>query len=119
MEKRISNLEKQQACITKVHDIQSQFNSLFHQIMKLLETECKDTLTGQIYSEHTVENLINDLLDLAKMENNSFTFTQEYFNLSQLIFEAFNMLKFQANQDQVTIIGEIDHLKSLDMIQSI
>lgn len=39
-----------------------------------------------------VENLINDLLDLAKLENNTFTFTSEYFSLSQLILEALKMM---------------------------
>ena len=28
-----------------------------------------------------MENLINDLLDLAKLENNQFTVTNVYFNL--------------------------------------
>ncbi len=36
-----------------------------------------------------VENLINDLLDLAKLENNSFQLTYEYFNLCSIIDEAF------------------------------
>ena len=36
-----------------------------------------------------MENLINDLLDLAKMQNNSFKLTNEYFSLSYTIYEAF------------------------------
>ena len=32
-----------------------------------------DTLQKQIISQKMLENLINDLLDLAKLENNSFT----------------------------------------------
>ena len=34
-------------------------------------------------------NLINDLLDLAKLENNSFKFDQDYFSLADTIYEAF------------------------------
>ncbi len=41
-----------------------------------------------------MENLINDLLDLAKLENNSFQLTSEYFNLADIIFEAFQIIKF-------------------------
>ena len=37
------------------------------------------------------ENLINDLLDLAKLENNSFQLTREYFDLTQIIYEAFTI----------------------------
>ena len=66
-----------------------------------------------------VENLINDLLDLAKMENNSFTFSSEFFNLSQLILDAFNMFNFQANEHGIKLAAEIDNLKSLDMIQAV
>jgi len=36
-----------------------------------------------------MENLINDLMDHAKMENNSFKFDYDYYNLSGLIYEAF------------------------------
>jgi signal transduction histidine kinase len=36
-----------------------------------------------------MENLINDLLDLAKMENNSFSFSNDYFNLANIVYEAF------------------------------
>lgn len=32
-----------------------------------------------------LENLINDLLDLAKLENNSFTLNSEYFDLTNVI----------------------------------
>ena len=39
-----------------------------------------------------MENLINDLLDLAKLENNQFTLTNEYFNLPKTIYKAFTML---------------------------
>jgi hypothetical protein len=36
-----------------------------------------------------LENLVNDLLDLAKMENNSFKFDDDYFSLPETIYEAF------------------------------
>ena len=36
-----------------------------------------------------LENLINDLLDLAKLENNSFKFDNDYFSLPNTIYQAF------------------------------
>lgn len=36
-----------------------------------------------------LENLINDLLDLAKMDNNSFQFSNDFFSLSNTVYEAF------------------------------
>ena len=44
------------------------------------------------FSQTMMENLINDLLDLSKLENNQFTIANEYFNLSHSIFEALQML---------------------------
>jgi signal transduction histidine kinase len=49
-------------------------------------------LKTQVYSQRMMENLINDLLDLAKLENMSFTISSEYFDLGALIFEAFQMI---------------------------
>ena len=43
-----------------------------------------------------MENLINDLLDLAKFEINQFKFDNEYFNLSQTIYEAFKIIQESA-----------------------
>ena len=43
----------------------------------------------QVFSQKMMENLINDLLDLAKIENNAFNISSEYFDLGALIFEAF------------------------------
>ena len=48
-----------------------------------------DLLKRFLHSTHMNENLINDLLDLAKLESNTFKFTNEYFNLSKTIFDAF------------------------------
>jgi signal transduction histidine kinase len=45
-----------------------------------------------------LENLINDMMDLAKLENNSFNISNDYFNLKELIFEAFGMLSHLAEK---------------------
>ena len=63
--------------------------------------------------------LINDLLDLAKMENNSFTLTQEYFNLNTIIKESFQILLHMANDNNINLKAEIDTKENLDLIQAI
>jgi len=45
------------------------------------------------------ENLINDLLDLAKLENSSFRLDKEYFDLASTIYETFDMLIGNANEN--------------------
>lgn len=76
-------------------------------------------LQAQIFSQSLMENLINDLLDLAKMENNSFTFSKEYFNLGNSIYEAFQILISSANQNNIELVAEVDQLSNLDLIQEI
>jgi signal transduction histidine kinase len=51
--------------------------------------QAQSILQNQIYSQTMMENLINDLLDLAKLESNNFSLSQEYFNLGSTIYEAF------------------------------
>jgi signal transduction histidine kinase len=41
-----------------------------------------------------VNNLVNDILDLAKMENASFKLDNDYFNLADTIKEALQMFQF-------------------------
>lgn len=42
--------------------------------------------------------LINDLLDLAKLETMNFKFNEEYFNLSEVVNQAYETMKYQAQQ---------------------
>ena len=51
----------------------------------------------QLNSSYMVENLINDLTDLAKIENNIFALNLEYYNLPNTIHETLEILLFQAN----------------------
>ena len=55
-----------------------------------------------------LENLINDLIDLAKIENNKFSLNSSYFNLTTTINEALEILLFQANQKEIEFQVVID-----------
>ena len=55
-----------------------------------------------------MENLINDLLNLAQMQNNTFKLNNSYFSLSNVIYEAFQMLLTSANENGVELKSEID-----------
>jgi signal transduction histidine kinase len=81
--------------------------------------KAKKILQNQIFSQSLTENLINDLLDLAKLENNSFSFNKEYFNLGSSIYEAFQILLSSANQQNIELVAQIDKIENLDYIQSI
>lgn len=50
--------------------------------------------------------LINDLLDLAKLETMNFKFNEEYFDYNKLIKQAFDTMKYQAASKKVKLIEE-------------
>jgi len=74
--------------------------------LKMLE-ETETVLEHSIFSASMVTNLINDLLDLAKLETNNFNFSFDYFNLVDTIDQAFSQLRFLANQKGVTLKSTI------------
>ena len=65
------------------------------------------------------ENLINDLLDLAKLENSSFKFDNDYFSLPGIIYQAFQILGFSASERCVDLRAKIDCKENLNLIESI
>ena len=73
----------------------------------------------QIFSQTMLENLINDLLDLAKLENNQFTLSKEYFNLSLSIFESFQILHESAKSKGIKLEAEVDEKVNLELISSV
>ena len=48
----------------------------------------------QLNSSNMLETLINDLIDLAKIENNIFSLNQDYYNLPNTIHETLEILLF-------------------------
>lgn len=47
--------------------------------------------------------LINDLLDFAKIQNQKFSITENYFNLNELIQRAFSTVECLANKKSITL----------------
>ena len=55
------------------------------------QTQAEDMIKKQVSSQQMVETLINDLMDLAKFENEKFKFDEGYFSLYETIYEAVQM----------------------------
>ena len=49
-------------------------------------------LDNAVFSSNTLVNLVNDLLDLAKMESATFTMNNEHVNLVEVIQQAFQVV---------------------------
>ena len=104
-------VDKSMAQSTYVSTLLDQVNN------KVVETE--HMLQLQIFSQTMMETLINDLLDLTKLENDQFAFNKEYFNLSTTIYESFQILSSTAKSKGITLQAQIDKTINLNMIQSI
>ena len=66
-----------------------------------------------------MEILINDLLDHAKMENEQFTFSSEYFDLMETVNEAFQIIEHTANERRVHLEARISNKKHFKFIRNI
>ena len=53
-------------------------------------------IQNSIYSAYMINNMVNDLLDLANLEKSTFHLRNEYFNMFEVVMEAFNIMSFQA-----------------------
>lgn len=74
----------------------------------------------QIFSQKMAENLISDLLDLAKLERSQFRVNFEYFNLLDTIYGAFEVMKYNAVLRKVSLRSSLnneDHLEFLKQIE--
>ena len=89
-----------------------------HELLELLY-KSEEMLQMQVYSSNMSENLINDLLDLAKLENGKFTFHSEPFNLLQTIKAAFHIVGDIATQRGISLSAVIDSQDHLGLLQKI
>ena len=51
-------------------------------------------------------NLINDLMDLAKMKVDKFVFDESFFNLPTVIKNALSQVRFSAIQREISLVSE-------------
>jgi signal transduction histidine kinase len=58
------------------------------------KSSCESLLKNSLFSSNMLLNLINDLLDLAKMENSQFHLNNDLFNLHDVINKALDTLAF-------------------------
>lgn len=68
--------------------------------------KCEKDLENILFQSNMLITLINDLLDLAKLETMNFKFNDEYFDYNELIKQAFNTVKHQAQQRNIKLFEE-------------
>jgi signal transduction histidine kinase len=60
-------------------------------------------LQNSVFSAQQITTLINDLLDLAKLEKGQFTFNNEFFNMRDMILQGIQQVQYMATQKSISI----------------
>lgn len=76
-------------------------------------------LKNSMFSASMVKNLINDLLDLAKLETQNFNFNNEYFNLKDAIRNAIYQVTYLASQRNIKVYHKYNKLNQSEQNKSI
>ena len=66
-------------------------------------TQTIELIEGCEYSSNMSANLINDLLDFAKMQQLSFTITKGWFNIVKTVENAFHVLRFEQKRKNIDL----------------
>ncbi|TNV87810.1 hypothetical protein FGO68_gene11703 [Halteria grandinella] len=97
---KVSQQVKQQVPFT-VSPVNSQPPAFI--LTEVVKKQCETWLKNSLFSSTMLLNLINDLLDLAKIENSQFNFNTTQFNLHEIIQKAVDTLQFQATQKGINL----------------
>ena len=94
-----------------------QFSSATEHDIKTNTDRVQEMLQQQVFAQQMMENLINDLLDLAKMKNNKFELHPSYFNLLATVRNCFQILLPSSQQQRIKFSLDVEHLQDLDFVQ--
>ena len=95
------------------HDIRTPLNGIIGMLTILEKSgndgeRAKDCLNKIDESSKLLLSLVNDVLDMAKLESDTVVFTDESINLDQVCQEITESLSFQAEEEGLHVIGEHD-----------
>jgi len=65
-------------------------------------------LKRMIFSSYMMRNLMQDLLDLAQLENSTFRINNQFFDLTQVITKAFSIVRHFSDDKNMKLVSKID-----------
>lgn len=102
--------------LNEMEDILLQYQERGLAISLEKKEEIQTLLNNSVFSSTMLLNLINDLLDLAKIENSSFNLNWSYFNLFEVIEHSVETLNSQLSQKKI-IVTHVFNKKDMNYFQ--
>lgn len=98
------------------HEIRTPMNSIlgFGNLLKdsLRDSEHKAYVSSIIKSGKSLLTLIDDILDLSKIEAGKMTINKEYINVIELLIEVKNIFALKASEKQIALIFEYSNISN-------
>ncbi|KUO50366.1 MAG: hypothetical protein APF76_11715 [Desulfitibacter sp. BRH_c19] len=117
-----ANKAKSEFLATMSHELRTPLNSILG-FSELLEQEVAGKLGGKqtryvqniIYSGNHLLSLINDILDISKIESGKMEWEEEQFNLANMLKNSLTMIKERALKDGIKLQLQIDEKSLTDV----
>ena len=73
-----------------------------------MKSNAEQFLSNAIFSAFMMSNLVNDLLDLGKLENSAFQLDIGQFNLVKVVEDVFSIVCFQAENKDISLVFAVE-----------
>lgn len=114
------NSQKDHFIANMSHEIRTPINAVLGFTELLIQLEKEETKEGYLQSVKNAGDkllfIVNDILDLSKIESGSFQVEQKPFNLEETIKNVFSLLDLKAKGKKIEFIYNIDHEVPLKIV---
>ncbi|MBT4490560.1 MAG: hypothetical protein HOC72_23680, partial [Rhodospirillaceae bacterium] len=120
----LANRAKSEFLANTSHELRTPLNAIIG-FSEILRGELFGPLSSPKYLEYSQDindsgqhllSIINDLLDLAKVEAGHFELSEEHFQLSDAVAATSRLTRERAHQGRVKVVSEMDH--GIDLINA-
>jgi signal transduction histidine kinase len=107
-----ANLAKSQFLANMSHEIRTPLNAIFGMTQLLSKSEIakehEKIINGLLVSSDNLLNIINDTLDLSKIEAGEISLEKSYFNIREMTDKIVRSMEYKAEEKNIDLITKLD-----------